>query len=291
MRTFVAVAQAGSFTRGAQRLGISRALTSKYVGQLEERLGLRLLNRTTRSVDLTEVGRAYLERSLVLLEDFDELEAAVQNQQSAPHGQIRMTAPMTFGESILPAALSEFTERYPGISVSLSLSDRYVNLVDEGFDVAIRIGTLESSSLIARKLVSTRLVVCAAPDYVARNGTPATPLELRSHQCVVDTNFQGGDRWPFNIGERLETVAVDGKITVNNARAAREFVLAGKGIGLNLSFLVAEDIRSGRLRRLLTDFETPELGIYTLYPHSRHLATKIRALIDFLAETIPTVWD
>lgn len=289
MRTFVTVAKTGSFTAAAERLGISRALTSKYVAQLEERLGLRLLNRTTRSVDVTEIGRAYIKRCLPLLEDFDDLELAVRNQSSVPRGRIRISAPMTFGELFLPQILSEFTDRYPEISVNLSLSDRYVNLVEEGFDIAIRIGKLSDSSLIAKKLISTRFVVCAAPDYIEYHGAPSHPSDLKSHQCVLDDNFRYGDHWPFAISGKTETIAVSGRIWVNSARAVREFVLTGKGIGLCASFLISDDIRSERLRYLLADFETPEFGVHAVYPHNRHLAIKERALIDFLVERLPAI--
>lgn len=291
MRTFVAVAQTGSFTGAAERLGISRALTSKYIGQLEQRFGLRLFNRTTRSVDMTDAGRAYMERCVRLLEDFDDLEAAVRDRQARPRGRIRISAPVAFGELFLPPLLSEFTGQYPEISVSLSLSDRYVNLVAEGFDIAVRIGELDDSGLIARRLTVARLLVCATPGYINRRGAPKHPADLSAHSCIVDDNLRSSRRWPFEINRKSDMIAVEGPIRVNSARAVRDFVLADKGIGLCPSFLVAEDIRSGRLKHLLKQFRTPEFGIHAVYPHRRHLASNVRALINFMAERFPPDWS
>lgn len=284
MRTFAAVAQSGSFSAGAKRLGLSRALASKYVGQLEDRLGLRLLNRSTRSVALTACGRAYLERCLRLLADFDDIESEARNARRTPRGPLRISAPTAFGELFLTRILAGFTARYPETAVSLSLSDRYVNLVEEGFDVAVRIGALKDSSLIARQLTSMGLLVCAAPAHVRRHGAPAHPFELKTHPCVLDENLRDGDRWPFVIEGVRHPVAVSGRLRVNSARAVRDLLLAGEGIGLCPSFLVEEDIRSGRLLRLLTGFQPPEYGVYALFPHSRRMAVSVRALIDFLVE-------
>lgn len=289
MRTFQAVAQTGSFTDAAERLGISRALTSKYVAQLEDRLGLRLLHRTTRSVSLTDFGRAYLDRCARLLDEFDELEATVRQGRAAPRGSIRMSAPSTFGELFLPKILSEFNDSYPEISIALSLTDRYVNLVHEGFDIAIRIGALADSSLIARKLTQTRLIACATLDYLSRNGFPAVPSDLTKHQCVLDDNLRDGERWSFVAGGVSETVAVGGPLRVNSANSVREWVLQGKGIGFCPSFLVAADIRAERLREVLPNYQTPDFGIYAVYPHSRHLAANVRLLIDDLIEKLPLV--
>ena len=282
MRTFVAVVNAGSFTAAAERLNLSQALVSKYVGQLESRLGVRLLNRTTRRLSLTEVGRAYFERCVQLLESFDELEAVVQARHTAPRGQLRITAPVTLGELYLAPVIVEFLRAQPGISVDLRLSDRFVDLVDEGLDLAIRMGELKDSRLVARRLGSSRLVLCAAPDYLARAGTPAHPRELTGHACILDSNIRSFPSWPFQENGERFNVRVNGRLVVNSPRAARETTLAGEGIALCPDFVVGADLRDGTLVALLETFAVADRGIYALYPHSRYLAAKVRAFVDFL---------
>jgi DNA-binding transcriptional LysR family regulator len=284
MRTFVAVADTGSFTRAADKLNLSRALTSKYVMQLEERLSVQLLNRTTRSVSLTDSGRAYLEPCRRLLEEFDDLETMTLDRNALPRGHIRLTAPLTIGETYLPDMIADFTALYPDVSLDLVLSDRFVNLVDEGFDLAIRSGELEDSSLVARRMASMSLIACAAPDYLATHGEPARPEDLLNHTCVIDMNHRSGARWPFIVNGRQVRIEVQGPISVNSAIAVRALVIKGRGIGLCPSFVVNEDIKAGRLVRLLPGFERESFGVFALYPQSRHLAPKIRLLIDFLAQ-------
>ncbi len=291
MRVYAAVARTGSFTAAADELGLSRALTSKYVAQLEERLGVRLLNRTTRSVEMTSTGRAYLDRSLRLLEDFDALEAAVRDQHAEPRGHLRVATPVTFAELFLPSMLAEFTATYPKLHVTLSLSDRHVDLVREGFDAAIRIGELPESSLVARRLASSTLTLCVAPGYLAERGAPAHPADIALHRCVLDDNLRSRDHWPFIIDGRVQTIQVAGPIRVNSASIVRALLLAGQGIGLCPSFLVSGDVRSGRLVALLPEFQTPPIGIHAVYPHSRHLASGVRAFVNFLAAKLPALCD
>ena len=291
-RTYATVVATGSFTAAADRLGISKALTSKYVGHLEEHLGVRLLNRTTRRLSVTEAGQAYYQPCQQLLYDLDELEAAVQDQQAAPKGRLRVAAPTTFGELYLTRAVADYLEGRPGVSVELVLADRFVNLIEEGFDLALRIGELEDSSLIARRLAPSRLVVCAAPEYLARaGGAPQHPTELASHDCIIDTNFRAADNWPFAAdnwpfqeGQRPFSVKVNGRFAVNNALAVREVLLAGQGIGLCPTYAVGRDLRAGRLQVVLEDFEVLRFGIYAVYPHNRHLAAKVRSFVDFLLD-------
>ncbi|MDX2266170.1 MAG: LysR family transcriptional regulator [Hyphomicrobiales bacterium] len=292
MRAFTAVAAAGSFTAGAEKLGLATNLASKYVGQLETRLGVRLLNRTTRRVSLTEAGRAYLERCTGLLEEFDTLEAAVQDRQARPSGTLTMAAPVTFGEKYLAPALADFMEAEPGVSIDLRLSDRFVNLVDEGFDLAIRIAELQDSSLIAKRLAPARIVACASLDYLRRAGAPQHPAELAAHACIIDTNFRAGPVWPFLVeGERI-TVKVSGRFAVNSGEAIRALVLRGAGVALCPAYIVGEDIKAGRLVPILASFEAFALGVYAVYPHNRHLAAKVRAAIDFLARRFAAPqWD
>jgi len=284
MRTFVAVVNTGSFTAAAERLGLSQALVSKYVGQLEARLGVRLLNRTTRRLSLTEVGRSYHQRCTELLESFDELEAAVKARQSAPQGQLRISAPVALGELHITPMIIEFLQREPGISVDLRLSDRFVDLLEEGVDLAIRMGELEDSRLVARRLGSSRLVACAAPAYLQRAATPDHPRALADHVCILDSNLRSSPNWFFQEnGERLG-VRVAGRMVANSARAAREVALGGMGIALCPDYVVAADLREGRLVPVLEAFTPPALGIYALYPQGRYLAAKVRAFVDFLRE-------
>ena len=277
-RAFVAVARSGSFTAAADRLGTSRALVSKHVAQLEDHLGARLLNRTTRSVDIAPAGRACLDRAARLIDDHDALEADMRGRGGEPTGTIRIAAPANFADIVLPDLLPAFAARYPGIEVSIALGDRYVNLVAEGFDMAIRIGALDDSSLIARRLCMTSLTCCAAPAYLASAGTPDDPANLADHRCLLDDNMRETTLWPFD-----PPVRVRGPITVNSAGLIRTLVLGGEGVALVPSFLVTADIASGRLVRLLSDHPLPAFGIHAVYPPGRHLSPGIRAFIDMLA--------
>lgn len=284
MRTLVAVVDTGSFTVAAERLGISKALTSKYVGQLEEHLGVRLLNRTTRKLSVTEVGQAYYQRCRQLLDDLDELESAVRQQQASPQGQLRVAAPVLFGEGYLTRTVADYMKSQQGVSVELVLADRFVNLVEEGFDLAVRIGKLADSSLIARKLAQMRVVLCASPEYLAKAGVPKRLEDLEAHNCVIDTNIDEPDYWHFTMRGESQRIKVAGRFRVNSAQAVREMVLAGMGIGLCPRYVVADDLEQGRVQPLLPSYETTKYGIYAVYPHNRHLAAKVRTFVDFLVE-------
>lgn len=284
MRAFAAVAETGGFSRAARRTGISKALLSKYVAQLEEHLGVRLLHRTTRQVRLTTTGRAYLERSLPLLAELEELEASVRETHAEPAGTLRVHAPLSFAELQLMGPLAAFRQRHPRIEVELLLGDRLVDLVEEGVDLALRIAELPDSSLVARRLAPVRLVCCAGRDYLEPQGRPDHPEDLTRHRCLVDTNSPDAGHWAFRDGERTLRVPVRGGFRVNSARAIRELALAGQGIARIPLFVVADDLRSGRLELLLAPFEPPPLGLYAVYPHRRHLSARVRLLIDLLAE-------
>ena len=284
MRTYLAVVTEGSFTGGAERLGISKALTSKYIGQLEEHLGVRLLNRTTRRLNITEVGQVYYQRCQQLLDDIDELEAVVQEQQDAPRGRLKVSAPINFGERDLTYAVAEYLKSQPNMSVELVLADRFVNLIEEGFDLAVRIGQLADSSLIARRLASMRVVVCTSPEYFKHSYKPIHPKDLSSHNCVIDLNMQNPEQWSFKEKDKPLQVKVNGRFHVNSAMAVREMLLTGQGIGLCPMHVVEADIRSGQLQILFQEYEALEIGIFAVYPHSRHLAAKVRTFVDFLVE-------
>jgi DNA-binding transcriptional LysR family regulator len=293
MRTFVAVARAGSFTAAGERLGRSTALVSKYVGQLEERLQLRLLERTTRSLRLTEIGSTYLERAEALLEQFDELETALGESHSAPSGKLRVSASLTFGEFYIASMVSKFVCRFPEVSVDLGLTDRFVNLVDEGVDVAIRISEMPDSSMIARRLCPSRIVCCAAPSYLERRGHPEVPKDLRTHDCIIDRNLRNANSWPFVVEGKRVSVKTSGRVSVNGAGAARAVAVEGAGIGLIPSFAIGDDLRAGRLVPLLTEHDALSMSVYAIYPHRQHLAAKTRAFVDFLADSFgpEPSWD
>ncbi|MGF1477699.1 MAG: LysR family transcriptional regulator [Geminicoccaceae bacterium] len=286
MRAFTAVASEHSFTGAGKRLGLSTKLVSNQVRQLEERLGVRLFDRTTRSVALTDVGRAYFDRCQGLLDQFDELETSVQDRHRRPTGRIRMTAPTSFGERSLTGALALFLEDHPGIRIDLELTNRNVSLVEEGFDLAVRIGDLPDSSMIARRLASMRVVVCAAPAYFRTHGKPETPAALVDHPCIVDTNIGRAPIWPFRVDGRLVDVKVDGPFFVNTPGAACEMALAGIGILLCPFYVAGPCIERGALEILFADQEAIDFGVYTIYPHNRHLTGRVRALVDHLAATL-----
>lgn len=284
MRTFCAVANATSFVKAAKQLGISPALTSKYVGQLEERLGVRLLNRTTRSLALTENGRAYLSRAERLVLEFDELETTVTDCESSPRGKIILTAPKTFGETKLTQAIAPFLKQYQDIEVDLRLTDRYVDIIDEGFDLAIRVGSLKDSSLIARKLTPIKIFVCATPQYLKEHGVPKTPRDLENHWCIGDSNMESAYSWPFIIDGEKIMIKTNGRFSANSVSATRAMALADLGIVTCPDHVVEADVKAGRLVLLLEDYTAFDLGLYALYPHNRHLPVKVRVFIDFLAQ-------
>ncbi|MCV6575034.1 MAG: LysR family transcriptional regulator [Cohaesibacter sp.] len=284
MRTFCAVVEEQSFVRAAHRLQISAALVSKYVGQLEERLAVRLLNRTTRSLALTQEGQAYFERCSHILDQFDEMEALIREQRDIPSGHLRISAALTLGEQHLARATSLFMDRYQDISVELNLSDRFVNIVDEGYDLAVRIGKLEDSSLIARKLAPILPSLVASPDYLQKYGTPQHPKDLVGHQCIYDTNHLGGKLWPFMEHGKTFTVPVKARLTTNGILAVRAAAIENGGIGAMPRYVVKRDIEQGRLREILVDYARDSGALYAVYPHSRHLAVKVRAYVDFLSD-------
>ena len=282
-RMFVAVAENGSFTAAAAKLGTSSGQASKLVSRLEADLDVRLLNRTTRAVSPTEAGVAYLERLRPLLEEFDNLDMSVRNISQAPRGHLRLTAPLTFGAMELAPALNEFALRYPEIELDVNFSDRMVNLVDEGFDMAVRVGRPASSSLIARKLCAVRIFPVASPAYLARHGEPKKPADLARHECILDTNMQDPSRWPLRDSDKdPAAVQVTGRLRYSTAEACLRAAEAGLGLAFIPSFVSGPAIAAGRVKPVLMQFEPTPLAVHTLYPHNRHLAAKVRALVDFL---------
>ncbi|PKU22733.1 LysR family transcriptional regulator [Telmatospirillum siberiense] len=286
-RMFVAVLDAGSFAGAAKRLGTSSGQASKLVSKLEADLGVQLLKRTTRALSATEVGQAYFERIRGLLEEFDALEASVRNASGQPAGHLRLTAPLSFGTSQLAPLLIDFARSFPDIQLDVNFSDRVVNLIDEGFDAAVRVGRPGDSSLIARKLCDIRIILCAAPSYLKVHGEPAAPQELSGHDCVIDTNFADPTNWSFQEkgGGEAKTIAVPvrSRLRFSNAEACLAAAEAGLGIARVPSFIAGPRLKTGALRPMLQDWEDAAHGLYALYPPGRHLAIKVRALVDFLA--------
>lgn len=284
MRTFVAVVDSRSFTTAGKRLGRSKALVSKHIGELEERLGVRLMNRTTRSVQVTEIGRAYYDRARALIAEFDSLEESVKAEAGQPRGLLKITAPQTLGEIELMEMLKAFRAHYPALDLEVFLADRIVDLIGEGFEVALRITTLADSTLIARKLCDVRIVLCAAPAYLSARGRPQRPQDLLQHDCIVDTNIRWRDNWRFGSLDNGEVVRIAPSLTVNSATAVHRAVREGMGIGFIPEFAIARDLRADRLVPLFDHLNPHKLGVYLVYPHRLHLSAKVRAFIDFTAD-------
>jgi DNA-binding transcriptional LysR family regulator len=293
MRTYVAVVTEGSFAGAAGRLGMSPQLVSKYVAQLESRLGARLLNRSTRRVSITEVGQAYFERCQQVLADIDEMESAIGESAVAACGTLRINAPMSFGTLHLSQAIADYQKTQPDVSVDLTLDDRVVDIVSEGFDLAIRITDLDESSLVARKLAPVRMVVCGSPDYLRRRGVPETPNELETHHCLGYAYWSGRNRWRFEANGKVLDVKITGRFSANNGDALRLAAIAGTGLALQPTFIVGNDIRAGRLRPVLENFSIKGLDVYAVYAHRQYLTGKVRTFVDFLAGYFgsPPYWD
>lgn len=284
MRVFVAVVERSGFSAAASALDLSTASVTRQVAALEKRLGTRLLNRTTRRVGLTSAGAAYYQRAVQLLAELDDIEAAVGAQALVPSGLLRINAPVSFGIARLGPLLAGYRVRYPQVKLDLSLSDRLVDMVEEGFDVAIRITRQPAPNLIARKLADARLLLCAAPDYLARAGTPAAPADLARHACLAYSYWSGGDEWTLQGPAGEATVRIDGGLRANNGDVLREAALAGMGIVLQPDFVVGADLAASRLRQVLPDWQVPPVGIHAVYASRSHLAPKLRSFIDFLVE-------
>ena len=284
MAVFAAVVEARSFSSAAVRLALSKSAVSKQVSRLEDRLGARLLNRTTRRLSLTEVGETFYRHCVRVLEEAEAAEQAVTHLHEEPRGRIKINAPMSFGILHLADAIPDFLARYPQVTVDIDLSDRFVDLIEEGYDLAIRIANLNDSSLIARRLAPVRRIVAGSPAYFAEHGVPERPADLKDHNCLRYTYVADGREWRFRGSDGEEAIEVSGSMRANNSDVLRGAALAGVGLMMAPTFIVGDEVRAGRLRPVLTEFEIADLGIYAVYPHKRHLSPKVRAFVDFLAE-------
>jgi DNA-binding transcriptional LysR family regulator len=284
IRVFLAIAASGSFAEAARDVGISRAMASKHIGRLEDDLGVRLLNRTTRSVSLTEAGAAYRDRVRDIVDDLDETEQSIAQLSSEPRGTLRVLAPTSFGSFHLARAVADYQRQYPAVSVDFVLTERPRDLVEEGLDLAIRIGALEESSLVARKLAQARVVVCASPGYLAERGRPRRPEELEDHNCLIYSARIPLGEWPFTIDGKPVSLKVSGSLRSSIGDAIRVAAIQGCGLAQLPTYMVGLDIMAGRLEPVLEVFEPPPRPIHAVYLHRRHLSAKVRTFVAFLAE-------
>lgn len=282
--TFVAVVNAASFTGAARALGRSKAAVSTQIQRLEDRLGVRLLHRTTRRLALTEEGRVFHDNCRRILEEAREAEDQLTQTSTDPRGRLRVTAPVSFGVGHLSPAVSAFMKAYPGIEIDLSLNDRTVDLIEDGFDVAVRISAMADSSMIARRLAPCRRILVASEDYLAAAGMPATPHDLTRHQCLVYEYLAAPNLWPFKDETGPFEVRVDGRFRANNGDALLQAAIDGLGIYMTPSFFCCEAIRGGKLVTILDAYEAAPLSVHALYPHRRHLSAKVRGFVDFMAD-------
>jgi DNA-binding transcriptional LysR family regulator len=284
MTSFVAVVEAGSFVAAADATGLSKAAVSRHVADLEERLGVRLLQRTTRRLSLTEDGQTFFARAKDLLAAIDEAESEISARTGEPFGLLRINAPLSFGILHLAPLWGRFAERHPRISLDVTLADRVVDLVEEGYDLAVRITNLPSSALVSRRLASTRMVLCASPTYLRGHGTPKHPRELATHAVFSYSYWSTRDEWNFTGPEGPVAVRLNPRIHTNSGDTCRAAALDHQCVVLQPDFLVGEDLRRGTLVELMPEYRALEIGIYAVYPSRKLLPTKVRRIIDFLVE-------
>ncbi len=293
MAVFARVVEAGGISAAARDLGLSKSAVSKQLSGLEDRLGARLLQRTTRRMSLTEAGAGFLEHCRRVVAEAEAAEAAMGALQAEPRGVLRVNAPMTFGTMHLAAAIPDFLAQYPQVSVDLALNDRLVDLLDEGYDVAVRIAKLADSSLVARKLAPARRVMVAAPSYLDRRGRPATLAEIAQHDTLCYTYVSAAEEWRFQGLNGDESVRVQGRLRANNGEVLLAACLAGSGIAALPTFISGPSLRAGTLVRVLPQYENPDIAIHAVWPGTRHLTAKVRAFVDFLAKRFGPVpyWE
>lgn len=292
LTSFLAVVRAGSFVAAAESTGLSKAAVSRHVADLEQHLGVRLLHRTTRRLSLSEDGQQFHARAVELVAALSELESETASSGGEATGLLRINAPLTFGNLHLAPLWPRFLAANPKVSLDVTLNDRVVDLVEEGYDAAIRISARLDPQLVGRQLASTRIVLCASPGYLAAHGTPAHPRELAGHQILAYSYWSGGDDWRFSGPDGEIGVRVNPRIHTNSGDTCRAAALDGQGIVLQPDFLVGPDLKSGALVELMTDYRSLTLGIFAVYATRKHLPMKTRRLIDFLVEAFKApVWS
>ncbi len=288
MGLFVDVVAAGSFSEAGRRRGLAASSVTRSINALEDALGVRLLNRTTRRLSLTEAGRLYHERSRRILAEVEDARLSVGQLEAVPRGTLRMNVPVVFGRLHVAPALPAFLARYPALQVDLSMTDGFIDLLEEGVDLAVRIGELEDSSLIARRLAPNRRVICASPAYLQRAGVPSAPEDLRAHNCLIYKRQAGRAAWHLRDAQGTVDIEVGGSLRANNADALHAAARGGLGLAILPTWMVGPDIQSGALRRVFADYEVSpgalDASIYAVFPYNRHLSPKVRAMVDFFVE-------
>ncbi|MBF9002909.1 LysR family transcriptional regulator [Vibrio nitrifigilis] len=291
---FVAVVECGSFSRAAEKLNLTKSAVSKRINHLEDELGIRLIQRTTRHISLTEAGERYYEHVSKALNFAQQGVDAVAELQGEPKGKLRITAPMSFGVRHVAPFITEFLAQYPHIELDLQLEDRMVDMVAEGYDLAIRIGHLADSNLIAKRLTDCHSVLCASPEYLKNHKVPEQPSDLMAHNCIKYTYFRGGNDWTFLREQQEFKVLPKGNMTVNNSEAIRRTLLSGLGIGQLPTFIVGKDIQAEKLVSIMNHYDLPKHAVYAVYPQRKHLPQKVRLFVDFIAKQYGTpspYWD
>jgi DNA-binding transcriptional LysR family regulator len=283
LRSLVEVVESGGFNRAAKRLGVSKSIVSRRIARLETELGTRLLSRTTRGISPTEAGLEFKARSERILAELAEAREAAAQQSGGVVGRLRLSAPLSFGVRHVAPVLAEIAQRHPGLEMDISYSDRIVDLIGERFDAAIRIGRLQDSSLVARRIAPVRPVLAASRDYLARHGRPSAPRDLAGHECLIYTGSTVAD-WQFRAGKRSISIRPQGRLWSDSGEAILQWAIAGLGITDGPSFLISDAIESGRLEPLLLDYTRPEYGIYIVRPPGSYVPGKVRVLIDTLVE-------
>ncbi len=284
MKVFERVAKAGSFVGGARELGISRAMATKHIMFLEGDLRTRLFNRTTRSLSLTDMGVAYLERCSQVLLDIDEMESAITYLQSELRGTLKISAPPVIGATHITRAVAEFLKLYPDLNVEMVLQSNHADLIEDGIDIAICLGDLDDTSMVARKLASSSMIVCGSPDYLEKYGIPQTPEDLLNHSCLVNWASAPQDKWKFKTDKGFTTINASGRMQSNVAEAIRVAALNGLGLVVLATYVVRRDIEKGKLKTVLQDYALPPLDIHAVYPHRKYLSAKVRCFLDFLQQ-------
>lgn len=290
MRTFCAVAKAGSFSGAAEQLGLSPQLVSKYVSQLEEHLGVRLLNRTTRRVHITEAGERYLTRARFVLDEIEDMESMAGESQREAKGRLRVSAPVSFGVKHLSALFNDFQQANSGVTIDCQLNDRKVDIIEEGFDIALRVGQLKDSSLIAKKLATVRIVICASPSYLQHMGMPETLADLKAHRYL---RYSYLDPTPGSEVHNALSENEENNFVCNNGDTLSQMAVMGAGIALQPTFICGDALASGDLVEILPELAPPEMGLFAIYAHRQLLASKVRTFLDFADGYYgsPPYWD
>ena len=294
IQAFITVVDAGSFTAAAEKLGSAKSAVSRRVSALEERLGVQLLHRTTRVLNLTETGRSFYEHGTRILADLGEAEAAVQQEHGELRGTLRFALPLSFGVRHMCGPIATFSKQHPKVNFELDLNDRRVDLIEDNFDLALRIGRLTDSSLIARRLFDVHAVVCASPHYLNVHGVPETPDDLQDHQCLVYSNLSDPEKWKYEDGDGNQgTVKVKPAMFASSGDFLSNAAAHGAGVVIQPTFIASAAIRSGNLIPVLTDYNWPISPAYAVYPPTRHLSYRVRAFIDYLADKFSGTpqWD